>query len=311
MSAAAGLHTLGLVKPDPDDTALNPNGSTHTVLNLGAAFPIPGGCGTPTSPCAFDGTSPVNTGAPLAGPVPPTTVKVTAAVGTYRFICLVHPKMTGWINVVPASKHATTQAQAKARIAAQVKADRRAGFFAEAVANVAHFRRNADGTRTWVLTAGTGSPDGRVAVDEMLPRKVAIRKGDKVTWVSRSVNEIHTVTFPTDLHTDTLPMCESGGVDVPATPTVFPPQGLTDFACGGGPVDEFENGGGNGIRHVTSPATVSDSGVIANGIAVAGFGVPVTSAKGTWTVNFAGAAKGKYTYVCQVHDGMEGTIVVH
>ena len=114
MSAAAGIHAMGLVKPDPDDTTPNPNGSTHSVLNLGAAFPIPGGCGTPASPCSFDGTGPLSTGAPLAGPVPPTTVKVTAAVGTYRFICLVHPKMTGWLTVVPASKPATTHAQAKA-----------------------------------------------------------------------------------------------------------------------------------------------------------------------------------------------------
>ena len=311
MSAGAGLRNLGLVQPDPDDTTRNPNGSTHSVLNLGAAFPSPGGCGTPANPCSFDATSPLNTGAPLAGPVPPTTVKVTAPVGTYRFICLVHPKMTGWLTVVPASKPATTHAQAKAKIDAQVKADRRAGFFAEALASIPRSHKNSNGTRTWVLTAGTGSPDGHVAVDEMLPRRLALHKGDKVTWVSRSVNEIHTVTFPTDLQTDLLPMCENGGVDTPAAPTVIPPASLNDFSCGGAPVDEFENGGGNGIRHVTSPSTVSDSGIIAAAAALASYGVPASAARATWTVKFSGAAKGTYHYVCQVHDGMEGTIVVH
>jgi len=312
MTPGAGYKALGLAQDDPDDTTRNLNGSTHSVLNLGAAFPIPGGCGTPATPCTFDGTSPVNTGAPLAGPVPPTTVKVTAPVGTYRFICLVHPKMTGWINVVPASKPATTHAQAKAKIAAQVKADRRAGFFAEAVASIPSFHKNANGTRTWVLTAGTGSPDGRVAVDEMLPKRLAVHKGDKVTWVSRSVNEIHTVTFPTDLGTDLQPTCESaGGVDTPATPTVFPPASLNDFNCAGGPVDEFENDGGNGVRHVTSPSTVADSGTIASADALAGFRLPASAARATWTASFVGAAKGTYHYVCQIHDGMAGTIVIH
>jgi plastocyanin len=310
MGAGAGLRAMGFLKADPDDTTRNLNGSTHSLVSLGAAFPVPGGCGTPSAPCTFNGTSPVSTGLPLGGPVPPTSVKVTAPIGTYRFICLVHPKMTGWISVVRASTPATTRAQVAAKIAAQVTADRRAGFAAEAAANVAVSHRNRDGTRTWFLTAGTGSLDGRVAVNEMLPRKVTVHKGDKVVWVSRSVNEIHTVTFPSDIHTDLLPMCENGATDTPATPTVFPPTSPLDFSCGGGPVDEFENDGGNGVRNLRTAGTVSDSGMIASAATLTASGLPLTAANARWLVRTARAVRTTYHYVCQIHAGMVGTIVV-
>ena len=31
----------------------------------------------------------------------------------------------------------------------------------------------------------------------------------------------------------------------------------------------------------------------------------------SWAVRFANAKPGTYHYVCQIHQGMEGTIVVH
>jgi plastocyanin len=306
----AGRHQQGLLKNDPDDTTRNVNGSTHSLLDLSAAFPKPGGCGTSSTPCPFNGTSTVSTGAPLFGPVPVMTVKITAPLGTYRFICLVHPSMNGWLAVVANSKSATSASQAAAKSAAQAAADRRAGFLAESIANIARSHLNADGTRTWLMAAGTSTPDGHVAIDEMLPKKLNIHKGDKVVWDSRAVNEIHTVTFPTELHTDIAFVCEAGTVDTPAFPAVLPPTSPADFSCGGPPV-EFENGGGNGRHHVTSPTTVSDSGVIASDTALAGFGVPLTAARETWKVSFVAASRTTYHYLCQVHAGMVGTIVVH
>jgi plastocyanin len=310
-SAAGTRQSSGLLADDTDDTTLNANGSTHTELNLVAAFPNPGGCGTSGNPCTFNGSSEINSGAPLAGPVPPLNVKVTAPVGFYRFLCLIHPKMEGWLAVVPAGFHTTTPAELNATVAAQVSHDRAAGWAAESAANVAHSRLNGDGTRTWFMTAGTGSPDGFVAVNEMLPRSVTIHRGDRVVWGARAVNEPHTVTFPHDLQTDMLPECENGATDTPATPTVIPPAGLQDFACSGGPIDEVEFDGGNGVNHVTSAATVSDSGFIASTAVVNGFGLASTAASSRWAVSFAGAAKTTYTYVCQIHDGMAGKIVVH
>ena len=303
--------SMGLLTPDTDDAAVNPNGSTHTEINLAAVFPIPGGCGSAASPCTFDGSNTVSSGAPLAGPVAPLSVTITAPVGVYRFVCLIHPKMQGRLAVVPPERHATTAAELSAKVASQVASDTAAGFSAEAAASEASVHHNADGTRTWTMTAGTGSPDGHVTVLEMLPRNLTIRQGDKVTWVSRAVNEPHTVTFPGDLFTDMVAMCEVGATDVPATPTVIPPTGPQDFTCNGGPPDEVEFAAGNGVSHVTSPTTVSDSGFIGAKAELAGFSLPSTAASSRWTVSFAGAATTTYHYVCQIHAGMEGTIVVH
>ena len=309
MTATTGLRTLGLLQADTDDTTRNVNGTTHTLLNIGAAFPIPGGCGAATSPCAFDGTAPVSTGLPLAGPLAPLDVTVNAPVGTYRFICLVHPKMKGSLNVVANSVPATTSTQAAQRITREVAADLAEGWAAENAANV-HRSFIDDGVRTWIMSAGTGTPDGRVAIDEMLPANQRIRPGDHIRWISRSVNEIHTVTFPTELHTDMVPLCEAGSVDTPAFPTVIPPTSPLDFSCGGPPV-EFENGAGNGVRHVTSPATVADSGVIASDSTTDSVGLPDSAFHTSWSASFRGAALGTYTYVCEIHFGMAGTITVH
>ena len=311
VSANTARRSFGLLTSDTDDTTANPNGSTHTELNLGALFPFPGGCGSSAHPCTFSGAGMINSGAPTAGPIPTLNVKITAPVGFYRYLCLVHPAMQGWLAVVPSGFHVTTAAELTARVSAQVAHDRAAGFAAEAAANVAHSVLNSNGTRTWTMTAGTGSPDGYVAVNEMLPRNLPIHRGDQVRWVSRSINEPHTVTFPRDLHTDMSALCENGATDTPATPIVIPPTGPQDFSCNGGPPDEVEFDGGNGVSHVTSASTVSDSGVIASPLELSGSGLPSTAAKRTWTVSFSAAARTTYHYVCQIHDGMAGTIVVH
>ena len=295
--------------------APNPNGSTHTQVNLAAVFPIPGGCGTAGSPCTFNGSSPVSTGAPLAGPVAPMSVKITAPVGYYHFICLIHPQMQGWLAVVPSGFHVTSAAELATKVHAQATADREAGWDAEAAASHAAVHTNMDGSRTWTLTAGTSSPDGHVVILEMLPRKVTIAKGDHVRWISRATNEPHTVTFPTELHSDMVAMCENGATDTPATPTKFPPTGPTDFTCKPGPnpppPDEIEFGGGNGVTHITSTATVADSGIIASSKELAGFSLPATAASSTVGRELRRGGTGTYHYLCQIHQGMEGTIIVH
>lgn len=310
MSATTARRTMGLATSDTDDTTPNANGSSHIEIRLPSTFPMPGGCGSSAHPCTFDGSAPVSTGAPLAGPIPTMNVKVTAPAGFYRFLCLIHPNMQGWLAVVPSGFHTTTASEFNAAVRSQIASDRSKGFAAEARASVPHSRLNADGSRTWIETAGTGSADGYVAVLEMLPKRLPIKRGDSVLFISRGLNEPHTVTFPTDLHTDMLALCENGATDTPATPTVIPPTGPGDFSCNGGPPDEIEFDGGNGVTHVTSPSTVADSGLIASAGEKAGFGLPASAARSEWTASFAGAQRTTYHFVCQIHDGMAGTIVV-
>jgi plastocyanin len=221
--------------------------------------------------------------------------------------------MVGSLTVVSSgSMDISTADDVAAASAAQVASDLAGGYAAMSKANRTSPFTNADGTRTWTASVGTESADHHLAILEMLPAKISIKPGDKVVWLPHGVNEPHTVTFPTDIQTDAVPLCEGpNGTDTFATPTVNPPQSLFDFGCNGGPLDEIEFGGGNGVSTVTSPQTVSDSGLVMTTAAVAGYGVPSSGAVHRWTVSFKGAAKGTYTYVCQIHDGMAGTIVVN
>jgi plastocyanin len=313
-TAAADQDVNGIAAVDLDDTALNPGGQLKTVEQIPPVLQIPAqGCGTADQPCVFDGTSVVSMGAPLAGPPTPFFVTITAAPGTYIFHCRIHSAMTGSLTVVAAgSTGTTTAASAEADAAAQATADVAAGLAAEAAASKAAVKVNPNGTRTWTLHVGTSDPAGHVAVLDMLPRKVTIKPGDTVVWRPLDVNEPHTVTFPADLHTADVALCEGpGGKDTPAIPKVVPPTSPFDFACNGHPADEVEFAPGNGVSRVTSPKTISDSGLVAAPAAVASYDVPALAAKSSWTVSFAGAAKGTYHYVCQIHDGMNGTIVVH
>jgi len=313
-TAAADQDVNGIAAADIDDTALNPGGQLKTVENIPAVLPVPAqGCGTADQPCVFDGSSVVSMGAPVAGPPTPLFVTVTAAPGTYVFHCRIHSWMTGSLTVVAAgSAGTTTSASAAADAAAQTAADVAAGLAAETAADNAAVKVNTNGTRTWTLHVGTSDPAGHVAVLEMLPRKVTIKPGDTVVWRPLDRQEPHTVTFPKDLNTADVPLCEgSGGKDTPAIPTVVPPTSPFDFACSGHPADEVAFAPGNGVNHVTSPKTISDSGLIAYPTIAAAFDLPASATRSSWTVSFAGATAGTYHYVCQIHNGMSGTIVVH
>jgi plastocyanin len=315
-SVAADNDVNGAAAADIDDTALNPNGTIKLVESIPAILPVPAqGCGTPDAPCVFDGTGVVSMGLPIAGPPPtgppaPFVVTVTAPPGTYSFHCRVHPWMAGTLNVVAAgSPGVTTAALADAAAATQAADDVVAGMAAEAAASKAGQVKHPNGTTTWTVTLGTSDPAGHVGVLDMLPRKITIKKGDTVLWRPLDRNEVHTVTFPKALAPGS-PLCEGpGGRDTPAVPTVNPPMSPLDFACNGGPA-EFEVTGGNAVTAITSPKTVSDSGIVAYRTVAAGFDLPAQAVRSSWWVKFAGASAGTYHYVCQIHDGMDGTIVV-
>jgi plastocyanin len=313
-SQGADNDVNGIAAADIDDSARNPNGTTKALENIPGVLPVPAqGCGTADAPCTFDGTGVVSMGAPLAGPPAPFVVTVTAPPGAYTFHCRVHPWMAGTLNVVAkGSPGVTTAASADAAAATQAADDVAAGMAAETAASTAGKVKNRNGTTTWKLTVGTSDPAGHVAVLEMLPSKISIKKGDTVVWRPLDRNEPHTVTFPKDINSDTLPMCEGpGGTDRPAVPTVIPPKSPFDFGCNGRPADEFEFGGGNGVRTITSPKTVSDSGLVAYRTEAEGFDIPATALLSSWSVKFTDARAGTYHYVCQIHDGMKGVIVVH
>jgi plastocyanin len=204
--------------------------------------------------------------------------------------------MTGAITVLAAgSTDGASPDDVAAATAAQIATESAAATATMAAKNAASHQVNSNGTSTWILNLGAETPDHKVSILEMLPAKVTIKSGDRVVWRVQGRNEPHTVTFPRDLNTDTIPKCEgSGGRDVPCT----------------GPPDEIEFGGGNGVNVIKSPKTVSDSGLLDAAVSVQSLGAPATAALHSWRVWFTGAVKGTYTYVCQIHDGMKGSIIV-
>jgi plastocyanin len=308
ISAASDEKANGAVKNDLDDTGRNANGTTHSEFNLAALAPTPG-CGTASKPCNFDGTGVVSSGAPF-GPPGPFLVTMSAPTGTYVFHCRIHPLMSGKVTVVPSGSVGTSAAELASRVAHQVASDVHAGFVAERAASKGSKVRNENGSTTWYVAAGTGSPSGHTAVLEFLPTNLKVKQGDKVVFKSPEPNEPHTVTFPGELFTDLVPLCENGATDTPAKPLHNPPQGPFDFTCGGPPI-EVELGGGNGVWKLASPTTVADSGVIGSSALRRAFGLRPHSLPTSWKVSFSGAATGTYAYICQIHGaGMSGTIVV-
>jgi len=309
-TAKADARLNGIAVDDTDDPGLNPNGTTHSAFNVPALLPTSFTCGpTPAPACDFDGHSVVSSGAPLGGPPAPFVVHVTASPGTYVFVCRVHAGMTGKLKVLPADAKVPSPEKVAKQIAKQVKHDLDGAWAADRKADHDAVTQNKNGSRTLHVTAGISSHDGKVALLEFFPRNLDARPGDTVAFKPKSPNEPHTVTFPGDLGTEMANLCEGVSGDVPFGPP--------DFSCpdnpGNGP-DEIELDGGNGVWTVTQPGpdgTVSDSGIIGPRRLTKDIGASSTDILNTWTVSLAGAAPGTYTYVCQIHDGMEATITVH
>ena len=321
---AADIAAANIGAADPDDTTRNPNGTVHAqerFVALAPQLPSPG-CGAPASPCAFDGSATISSGLPSGpggpggpgGPPPPFALTITANPGTYSFHCRVHPHMTGTLVVVAAGDAtAQTPDQVLASAAAQTNVDVAQAGAAEDQALFANSSSTSHGITTWRVSVGAVSANGYASILEFLSGQPLIHRGDRVTFVASDPNEPHTVTFPRDIHTDMAALCEGpNGTDTPAIPKVIPPTGPQDFACGANPPDELGVDGGNGVSKLASPTTVSDSGFMSGAGFGPGYGAPSSVALRTWTVTILPTAKrGVYHFLCQIHFGMIGTLIVH
>jgi plastocyanin len=307
--------TSGLPVADANDTTANPGGQTHSQIRVPALLPTSMTCGAPAKPCSFTGAGVVSSGVFLgAGAPPPFVVTINAPVGIYAFHCRVHPGMSATIRVVPGTVPATTPLALASSVKHQIAADVKDAFLAEAQGSVVSSSTLPDGHTLWMVNVGASSAGHHVAIQEFLPGTLTVSPGDLVLWNSPATNEVHTVTFPADLHTDQVALCDdpTTGTDSPATALHTPPQGPLDFACGTHPADEIEFAPGNGVRTLTDPTTVSDSGLLGSWSAKAAWGVPQTAALANWTIGVSATAPaGTYTFVCQIHAGMTGTLVVH
>jgi plastocyanin len=274
-----------------------------------------GGCGdVATSPCSWDGSRELNSGALFSGSPNGLNgteyffeVNIDATVTqpiTVNYFCAVHgPTMKGSFTVIPGpdGTPASTQDDLNFAAATQYATQPAQGLAAESAANAAAVTTNSNGSKTYALTAGTESPDGLVQVLEMLPKSVNIQAGDTVRWNSKSTNDPHTVTFPNGPLANPVDPFSAGICEDPVTgdgPATFGPTG----PCGGNP-NAFEthfNPQPQGATAIAAATTVGTSGIIE--AADSGYGVG-----NNYPFTFPNA--GTFAYACGIHNHMTGQVL--
>ncbi len=287
----------------------------HTVTFLGRATPCPAGelCApphgfdpgdpaqsTPKGGASYDGTSYFNSGVMTnatgdTGPLPPFVHVVasytlrfpaTLSPGTYTYFCLVHGQaMQGQVIVQAAgTPYPHTQAEYDQQNKTQEQGD-----VADGEQLWTHAKSQAvQLTQQQGPTVLLGAMDERAMVMRFIPQTVHIHVGDKVTFVSTSDGEPHTVTFGSDVTGCGKPPCN--------------PQASWNVV---------KNSSGN--ESATFPARngsyTGDAANLNSGLLL-GLPVKATGVPNQLTITFATA--GQYSFQCALHDymGMVGTVDV-
>jgi plastocyanin len=293
------------VVPDPDE------GAAGVKANKAVALPPASGCGDATDPCVYDGTQVVNSGLfPRDFTVQQFKFSVTinANPGSkISVLCLIHLAMRLDIAVVADTETATTQDEIDAFAGQKVVRDARQASKAH-LNLLATVKSSGHGT----LDAFVGYDGDHFALDAMYPKKLELKKGQRVTWhFDQLAFEDHTVTFPqkrgVKIATNSLiPFCDPDGdagtmPDEPANPDA------TTLAEVCPSIDQIEldvspNFGppaGDGV--VTSTKDFESSGLEG---ANAGLSDP-------YTLKFAKrTTEDPYTFVCMIHPFMHGKVLV-
>jgi plastocyanin len=260
-------------------------------INPAVAGPSDPTCGTSGNPCTFDGSGVVSSGLQFSvpGSEPHFFAHVTAPIGTYTFLCLLHPGMQGSLKVVAGGASIPTPAQVTAKAKNEVK------FAKTSDASVADdlaqtVKRTPLGANTRV-TIWAGGFWNQVSADEYPDHPIRVHLGDRVRVLGNF--EIHTATFPKSAAA-TVPFittqCEVVGPDTPA-------NSPADCAA---PTDFQIAFNSKALRPtakdtLTSPSAFRNSGLLAWGS----------------SHTFIARQPGIYRFVCLVHGPqMSGTIRV-
>ena len=260
------FHTVTFLAGQPEPEFVQP-GPDGAFLNPAAVLPAGGN--------TFDGSTYTNSGLMmLGGPgtEPPTYSLTFTKPGTYDYVCIVHPGMTGKVVVNPAGQAADTQPAVDARRRDEINAKLAGDAISVIMSNAGQLP--AEG-----VTAGLamGAGDDQVDVQRFFPPRVTIHTGDSLTWINKS-QAPHTVTF-------------LAGQPQPEVVNVQPqPNGPPRFQLN--PTMLLPAG----------DPTAYDGSTYLN----SGFTEP--GPNGTYTVTFA--EPGTYDYLCLLHPGMTGTVVV-
>lgn len=251
----AGAPIPEFVQPGPDGVFINPI------------------AGLPQGGSSYDGST--MTGSGLLNKGQSWSLTFTAA-GTYPYYCVIHPGMVGSVQVVPSGQSADTQAGINNRRTAQVNND-------IATKGVPTIMGNQGELSTDGATAGivAGAQSGQADIQRFFPPQVVIHSGDSLSWIWKTEDTPHTVTFlgGRPMPDVVVPQPQAGGPPrLQLNPIVLAPSGAAT--------------GWDGTGYLNS-----------------GFLQPMPGQPApSFTVRFT--TPGSYDYLCILHEGMVGTVVV-
>ena len=240
-----------------------------------------------------------------------------APLGPYIFTSLVDgPTMSGWIDVVAPDQPVQSAGELEATAQRQYAADLAWLASHDRFTNPPE-ASNLDGTKTWQVDAGGGSPDNpRLSINEFAIAPKVIHAGDTVTWTNRSPAVVaHTISgfaatpdaIPQDLNPYQAGCVTSSGELQLPPPGSFPPDiwntcpgaevnNLTAFSQPSAPSGDLYSDGER-TSGILLPQDYLDSPI--------GQGLPFAS---SYSVTFPNT--GTYAYHCAIHPGMVGSVVV-
>jgi plastocyanin len=227
----------------------------------------------PLGGSTYDGTGMVGSGLLNKG----QTYSLTfSKAGSFTYLCAIHAGMGGVIKVVDNNQGIDTQSSVDARRGVQINADLATHAVPTIMANVGELP-----TEGGSIGVASGVESGPADVQRFLPRRVTVHQGEAVTWIWKTEGTPHTVTF--------LGGSQPPAVVVPQPQPAGPPRLQLNpvvLAPAGEPTSW------NGAGYLNS-----------------GFLQPLPNQPTpTFTVRFQ--ATGSFDYVCLLHEGMVGTVVV-
>ena len=286
-----------LIVPDSDDSA------TQFAFGNAAVLPSDPTCGTATTPCAYDGKSVVNSGAPFAASSFTVTINDNPGASIW-VLCLIHPDMSMHIQVVPDTTTATTQAEIDSYKTTALAADRESAAALIPKLEKPTHHKDANGKVVW--DAYAGFDQAGYGLTGMFPKTLHIKKGQTVRWhFTQLMGNPHTVTFPKSQAVSLngqfgVPMCEATGADTPPT-SPNPPF------CADPTALEIHIPGAAVLPTSSHSYAGSASGLRSSG--VEGAGAPSMA---PYDLRFTHVSNKKgFRYACIIHGGMmDGTVIV-
>ena len=274
-----GFHNVHLGATKPADMLIAPEvkGKPLPQFNPQIAFPSGAKSGS-----AYQGGE-AGSGVPLPMPgAPPPSPAFSLVIdmksgASIAYLCDIHPGMAGSLTVVEDSATIPSPAEVAVQAAAEFGAS-------SAATSEAATKMETESAKLMQSSGGKASVQmgydvGRAAILQFFPYVTMIKAGDSVTWkYSEGAIEPHTVSFPSMRGQEVVPMPQEGK-----------PPILT-----AGPA--------------LAPMTQSGATIKAGDKFSSGLLEPVPGKLPTFTLTFADV--GVYPYVCNLHAGMNGVVVV-